>query len=174
MRRTDTARRLVAASLLPLMLAACGAVRSVDERLRQVEVLDRIFDPEGVRQRAAARATPDAAPTAEPVATSPLQPEPIPEPAVVAAPLPDPEPEPVREAVPERPAAPPRIPTTEARLRESPWLSRFWTELTPDQQGRVTRAFARRGALPANLAASWDPLGLRERVRLVYGNVAGA
>ena len=113
----------------------------------------------------------------------------------LAAPLPPPEPIPVAApviepgvlppgwyvpdppAAPEEPVAPPPAPDPEARLasllRQNPWLVRFWSELTPAEQSRVTRALSRGGqAGPA--PAAWDPMGLRDRVELMFGPLRAA
>lgn len=54
-------------------------------------------------------------------------------------------------------------------LRQNAWLARFWSELTPAEQLRVTRALARRGAQPLAAPAAWDPMGLQDRVELLFG-----
>ena len=54
-------------------------------------------------------------------------------------------------------------------LRQNPWLARFWSELTPAEQIRVTRALSRSGAAPAAAPAAWDPMGLQDRVELLFG-----
>jgi hypothetical protein len=105
-------------------------------------------------------------------------PRPRPAPAVVAAPAaaaivlgapPDAEvPAPAAAPPapsPQTPAGPQRIP---ALLRDNPWLARFWAELDAGQRDRVTRALARRGGA-GEPATAWDPLGLAERVALVFG-----
>jgi hypothetical protein len=80
-------------------------------------------------------------------------------------------------AAPEEPVAPP-APVALADpaqrlaglLRQNPWLARFWSELTPVEQRRVTRALARRGAQPPAVPAAWDPMGLQDRVELLFGD----
>ena len=54
-------------------------------------------------------------------------------------------------------------------LRQNAWLARFWSELTLAEQTRVTRALARRGAQPLAAPATWDPMGLQDRVDLLFG-----
>ena len=54
-------------------------------------------------------------------------------------------------------------------LRQNAWLTRFWSELSPAEQLRVTRALARRGAQPLLAPAAWDPMGLQDRVELLFG-----
>jgi hypothetical protein len=79
--------------------------------------------------------------------------------------------------IPDPPAAPedttPPPPDPEQRmanlLRQNAWLARFWSELTPAEQLRVTRALARRGAQPLAAPAAWDPMGLQDRVELMFG-----
>jgi hypothetical protein len=140
-----------------LLLAGCQTVREVDEAMRRVDVLDRVFEPQRFR-----RPPPPPAPAV-------LEKDPAPEPVVEAVaepvaaplaeplpPLPEPEPEPVR-------AAPP---STAEVLRRNPWMTRFWSELTPAQQARVGRR------LPGDSAARWDGMGLPDRARLLGGSGA--
>lgn len=79
--------------------------------------------------------------------------------------------------MPEEPVAPPdpvapSDPTHRMAgpLRQNPWLAPFWSELTPAEQLRVTRALARRGAQPPAVPAAWDPMGLQDRVELLFGD----
>ena len=74
-------------------------------------------------------------------------------------------------AAPEDPTPPPPDPAQRMAnlLRQNAWLARFWSELTPAEQLRVTRALARRGAEPAAAPAAWDPMGLQDRVDLLFG-----
>jgi hypothetical protein len=67
------------------------------------------------------------------------------------------------------PEAPPPDPAVRraALLRQNPWLSRFWSELTQPQQARVARRVTE-----GDPAAAWDRMGLAERVRLIYGERA--
>lgn len=58
-------------------------------------------------------------------------------------------------------------------VRQNQWLTRFWMELTPEQQARVERQLHRG---PTRLASSrsdpagaWDSMGLSDRVRLLFG-----
>jgi hypothetical protein len=57
---------------------------------------------------------------------------------------------------------------TQALLRDFPWISGFWAELAPAERARTERAFARRGERE-ELEASWDRMGLWERVVLLFG-----
>jgi hypothetical protein len=74
-------------------------------------------------------------------------------------------------AAPEDPTPPPPDPAQRMAnlLRQNGWLARFWSELTPAEQLRVTRALARRGAEPAAAPAAWDPMGLQDRFELLFG-----
>jgi hypothetical protein len=74
-------------------------------------------------------------------------------------------------AAPEDPTPPPPHPAQRMAnlLRQNAWLARFWSELTPAEQLRVTRALARRGAQPLAAPAAWDPMGLQDRVELMFG-----
>jgi hypothetical protein len=83
--------------------------------------------------------------------------------------------------IPDPPAAPedPVVPPDPAQrmanlLRQNAWLTRFWSELSPAEQLRVTRALARRGAQPLAAPAAWDPMGLQDRVELLFGRRGGA
>ena len=111
-------------------------------------------------------------------------PPPPPPPIPVAAPVIEPGglppgwyvPDPPAE--PEEPAAPPAVPPDPtvrltSLLRQNPWLARFWSELTPAEQTRVTRALARGGRAGA-APATWDPMGLQDRVELVFGPLRAA
>jgi hypothetical protein len=138
-----------------LLLGGCQTARNVDEALRRVDVLDRVFDP------ARFRTPPPPPPAPEPELLVKVQEPEAPAPEPIAAPVPEPlPPEPVPEPVP---AAAPAPPSTAELLRRNPWLSRFWSELTPAQQARVTRR------LPADTAARWDVMGLPDRARLLQG-----
>lgn len=142
-------RLLVLALLAPL--AGCGALRGTGEALRRVDVLDRVFEPERFRPPPPP-ALPSAPPEPLPEAVPAILPEPI------AAPLPLPEPPAIEEPPPD-----PALRVT-ALIRQNPWLTRFWSELTQAQQDRVARRL--RGD---DIPARWDALGLAERVRLLYG-----
>jgi hypothetical protein len=76
-------------------------------------------------------------------------------------PLPDPEPVPASH----RPVAPPEDP--EARLRQTirqhPWVTRFWSELTVTEQARIARQLPEDDDPPGR----WDSMGLADRARLV-------
>ena len=62
---------------------------------------------------------------------------------------------------------------TRLLVRQNPWLTRFWMELTPAQQSRVERQL-RRGAVVLAVegsepAAAWDSMGLADRATLIFG-----
>jgi hypothetical protein len=85
----------------------------------------------------------------------------------------NPRPGPIRAMEP-RPNPPVATsPTTpQARLRQAPWLTRFWDELTPSQRRRVM-ARLRRGPSPTSAAeapATWDVMGLPTREALIFGS----
>lgn len=74
-------------------------------------------------------------------------------------------------------SAAPQATDPEARtrllVRQNPWLTRFWMELTPAQQARVERQL-RRGDVALAVensepAAAWDSMGLADRAALVFG-----
>ncbi|NGM23913.1 hypothetical protein G3576_28160 [Roseomonas stagni] len=135
--------------VLLALLPACEAAQGVDDRLRRIDLLDRVFEPERFR--------PPPAPLPAP---APPPPVPEPEPVAMQAPEADPAPWfPEPDPVP----APDPATRTQALLRQQPWLSRFWSELTPAQQARVARR------LPGDSAARWDGMGLTDRVTLLYG-----
>lgn len=73
---------------------------------------------------------------------------------------------------PPRPTPTPPPATVQERVRQEPWLARFWTQLSQAQRRRVTQR-ARRAEPPVTAAAEvpayWDGLGLRERSALVFG-----
>ncbi len=64
---------------------------------------------------------------------------------------------------------------TRTLVRQNPWLTRFWMELTPAQRARVERQMQRGGDVrlaserQAEPAAVWDPMGLSDRAGLVFG-----
>jgi hypothetical protein len=74
-------------------------------------------------------------------------------------------------------AVPATGPEAEARTRQlvrlNPWVTRFWMELTPAQQARVERQLnrgnLRLAARQTEPATVWDPMGLSDRVGLVFG-----
>jgi hypothetical protein len=171
--------RLRAASILALLLAlpACQAVRQVDEAMRRVDVLDRIFEPELAQPLASAPPLPSLPPPPEPAA-APVQPPA--QPWVFAEPLPpqqtaEPEQETGRDAAPEPAVTDPAL-RTAALLRRNAWLARFWSELTTEQQGRIAQRLQAGGnrLQRPEIAFAWDRMGLDERVRLIYGAGAGA
>lgn len=168
---------------LPLLAGGCQAARDMDAAMRSVGVLDRVFEPD---RYGAARTRAAAAPAA---ATVPA--EAVPRPAVTAEPLPpvlagpgsepaapqvkDPlagsDAMPAAQPVPDPPRADPAV-RRATLLRENPWVARFWSELDAAQRGRVQRALARAGQAGPDAAARWDPMGLGDRVRLVFGDEA--
>jgi hypothetical protein len=166
-----TCRHALCALLAALLLPACS---TIDERLRRIDVLDRVFEPSRFRQPPPPQAVqvmpqlpadPVPAPGAPPVWAEPVpQPAPVirtPEPPpIIAEPIPDPE--------PPRPQVDPEV-RRNALIRQNPWLARFWGELTPAQQGRVSRAIIRSGRPQSEAAPSWDRMGLAERTSLVFG-----
>lgn len=149
--------RWVSLLLLP-GLVACSTIGDIDAAMRRVDVLDRVFG---------------GAPTPEP--PPPPPPDPGPPKAAEVEPMTEPmsvptmELEPPPAVVAQAPSAAPDPARRRAALiRDYPWLTRFWGELNAEQQGRVRRALARRG-VASDPAGIWDPLGLNERVRLVFG-----
>lgn len=146
-------------SLAVPLLAACQVASSVDERLRRIDALDRIFGPEPL-------------PPAPPVAPPPVEAPP----AAVVVPVAEPGPwfEPVGPAPEPAPSpAPDPALRTQFLLRQEPWLSSFWSGLTPPQQQRVERSLRRteagRQATGEGFPALWDGMGLSDRVILVFG-----
>ena len=142
--------------------------------MRRGDALDRVAAPEPVRPPVA------GPPKAPPADFAPMPAEGMadlpplaarPEPGTGLPPgwyVPDP------PAAPEVSAAPP-VPLdpaarSAALLRQNPWIARFWSELTPVEQSRVTRALARRGAA-GPVPAAWDPMGLADRLELLFGPV---
>lgn len=152
--------RWVPLLLLP-GLAACSVVGDIDAAMRRVDVLDRAFG-------GAPTPPPPPAPPPDPGPPKEAEPEPIPEPLSVPTVEVEPPP-PVVAQAPAAPAAPDPARRRAALIRDYPWLTRFWAELNAEQQGRVRRALARRG-VRSEPAGIWDPLGLAERVRLVFGD----
>lgn len=74
-------------------------------------------------------------------------------------------------------AAPQATDDPEARtrllVRQNPWLTRFWMELTPAQQSRVERQLRRGDVVlaveSAEPAVAWDSMGLADRAALIFG-----
>ncbi|SFL08555.1 hypothetical protein [Falsiroseomonas stagni] len=95
--------------VLLALLPACEAAHGIDARLRRIDLLDRVFEPERFRPA----------------------PAPGPEPAPLAIPVQDPGPPApwFPEAEPAR--APDPALRTQALLRQQPWVTRFWSELIP-------------------------------------------
>lgn len=159
MRATPASIGRRSAALLCLLLPLAGC-----EAMNRVTVLDRIFEPQRFGQTAPPprrAATPAPRPPAvvpPPVAAPPAEPPTV----MVMEPRPDPAP-----PTGQRPVAPPEDP--EARLRQTvrqhPWLTRFWSELTVAEQARIARQ------LPAgdDPPGRWDSMGLADRARLAGG-----
>jgi hypothetical protein len=153
-------RRALSGIVLALVLGGCA----VDAAMRRADTLDRVFEPERFRAPA-----PAGGPPKDPIPVV----APLPAPGVLPPGwyVPDP------PTAPEAPEPPPPPVDPAARLagllRQNPWLARFWSELTPAEQTRVTRALARRGA-PGVAPAAWDPMGLQERVELLFGPLRAA
>ena len=167
--------RLGAALLLGAALSACAAQ---DQAQRPADASPRIAQRD--------RARPLTVPRAEaPAATdpAPMPPDAAPEePPLLARPEPGtglppgwyvPDPPDAPEAAAELPVALDPVARIAGLLRQNPWLTRFWSELTPGEQSRVTRALARRGA-PGPAPNAWDPMGLADRVELLFGPIRAA
>lgn len=180
-------RALVLLLLLAPVVSGC-------ETLERMDYLDRFFEP-------TPRPFAAAAPIAEPVRNQadPAPPaadwEPPPAAVVSMEPIESPADRwPATERSPQqavvRAAAPRPDPgastgadgETRTRLlvRQNPWVTRFWMELTPAQRARVERRLLRGGDVrlaseqqtePANV---WDPMGLSDRVNLVFGGGASS
>jgi hypothetical protein len=62
---------------------------------------------------------------------------------------------------------------TRSLVRQHPWTTRFWMELTPAQQSRIERQLhrgdVRLAGERADAPAAWDSMGLADRVGLVFG-----
>ena len=169
----------VLALVLPA-IAGCDAAREIDASMRRIDVLDRIFEP-----------TPEPAPqlVLQVVPAQQPPPRPVPSPGLAK----DPEPAPgniERRALEPAAVAPPAsietaaLPPVEAQarpdpavrraalIRDNPWLTQFWSELSPGEQARVTRAMQRSGTVVGTgpIPSSWDRMGLADRVRLVFGD----
>jgi hypothetical protein len=84
----------------------------------------------------------------------------------------NPRPGPIRAMEPRpNPPAVSAVPTPQARLRQAPWLTRFWDELTPSQRRRVLARLRRSPfpSSPAEAPATWDVMGLPTREALIFG-----
>jgi hypothetical protein len=78
--------------------------------------------------------------------------------------------------VPDTPAPPPpprrAAPVTlQDRLRQEPWIARFWSELTHAQRRRVLAMLTRRepATTEDTAAPAWDAMGLPAREALLFG-----
>lgn len=169
--------RGLAFALLALAVSGCEAMERMD-------YLDRFFEP-------ASRPGPVVA--MEPIANRMDWPaadreyESIPVVAMEPRPNPvAPAPAPAAERTPQpnrtRAVEPNPAPASEADaasrtrqlVRQNQWLTQFWMELTPAQQQlverRLQRGAVRLAAEPAQPAAVWDPMGLSDRAKLIFGD----
>lgn len=152
--------------------------------MERMDYLDRFFEPK-VQTASVAAAEPQWNAAAPWGAESVAQPAPV----VAMEPIPNPAPSSATDPTPHRASAraaeprpnpsassPPQTDmASRARtlVRQNRWLTQFWMELTPEQQTRVQRQL-RRGnvqlaAERAEPAAIWDPMGLTDRVNLIFG-----
>ena len=187
-------RRRGAPALLLLLLAPAV---SGCETMERMDYLDRFFEPASARPGAAVAAGEPVQTPADPVppvdwdaqpsspATTVVAMQPIaspgdrwsaaadrsgPQGAARAAGEPRPDPGTTPAAGGEA--------RTRTLVRQNPWLTRFWMELTPAQRARVERQL-NRGA-DVRLATErqpepetvWDPMGLSDRASLVFGRGA--
>ncbi len=173
-----------AGASVPLSLLLAFAVSGC-ETLERMDYWDRYFEP-APRPAPVAATEPTPNPANFPPATD-RNPEPAP--VVAMEPIPNSSDRwPATDRPPQQSAARATEPRpdpgrpasgtdAEARtrllVRQNPWLTRFWMELTPAQRARVERQL-RRGdvrlaAEQAEPATVWDPMGLSDRVGLVFG-----
>jgi hypothetical protein len=175
--RSQPVRRGRVASLLLLapILAGC-------EAMDRMVFFDQFFEP-APRPGPVVAMQPIVSPTDYEPATDPAPPqptlvramEPVANPADYAT-TGDRVPLPASVRTPE-----PRPPRTEADaesrtrllVRQNPWVTRFWMELTPAQQSRIQRQLHRSNLLltggGTDAEAEWDRMGLADRVGLVFG-----
>jgi pyruvate/2-oxoglutarate dehydrogenase complex dihydrolipoamide acyltransferase (E2) component len=163
---------------LLLILPGCGAVRSAEESLRRIDILDRVFEPSRFRTPSppppappAPIITAEALPQAGSLETgSDTGPSPWVDPPAVPEAPPAAAPAAARavEPAPDRPPPDPAV-RRAALLRQYPWLAQFWGALGTAEQGRVSRAMRRAGSPAGEDAERWDRMGLADRVRLVFG-----
>lgn len=172
--------------LIPLLLALAGC-----EAMREIDYLDRVFEPERFQTAqplpAPVPVTPSQAP-APPLATPapdlPIEPtrptgalaDPLASPSAAPAsdPLASPLSAPSVEAEPDtlRSAEAPRARQAQ---RQQPWMTRFWAQLTPLQRARVeTRLRRQNGTPPTEAPVAWDSMGLADRVRLAADDAPGS
>jgi hypothetical protein len=89
----------------------------------------------------------------------------------------EPRPNPTRAAA-AAPAAATASVSTQERVRRNRWLTRFWEELSPEQQRRVEERMRRaRPPLATDRPEAqrlWDTMGLEGRDALVFGTPARA
>lgn len=169
--------------LIPLLLALSGC-----EAMREMDYLDRVFEPERFQtgQRLpppvpVAPSQPAAPPLATPAPEAPI--EPTPPTGALADPLAAPAPDPLASplAAPPVEAGPDMVRTAETppqrarqATRQQPWMTRFWAQLTPSQRARVeTRLRRRDGTPPTEAPVAWDSMGLADRVRLAADDAPG-
>jgi hypothetical protein len=172
--------RLGAAFLLGAALSACTAQ---DQAQRPADASVRTAQRDRARPPAARPLTVPRAEATVAADPAPMPPDAAPEePPLLARPEPGtglppgwyvPEPPDAPEAAAELPVVLDPVTRMAVLLRQNPWLTRFWSELTPVEQSRVTRALARRGA-PGPAPNSWDPMGLADRVELLFGPLRAA
>lgn len=171
----STTRPWLRLGVAVLLGAALGACARLDQGVRRADALDRVVEP----------GPPTALPAEAPLGAelAPMLAEGMdelpplaarPEPGTGLPPgwyIPDP------PTAPEVSAAPAVPPDPAARsavlLRQNPWITRFWSELTSVEQSRVTRALVRRGAA-GPVPAAWDPMGLADRLELLFGPIRAA
>ena len=177
----------------PVLLLLLAPVVSGCETMERMDYLDRFFEPTP-RPVTAAAAT---EPLQNPTSVLPPATDSNPQPAAVVAMEPientadrwpaaerPPQQAAVRAAGPRPdPGASPAAADAESRtrllIRQNPWLTRFWMELTPAQRARVERRLLRGGDVrlasgQAEPAIVWDPMGLSDRVNLVFGGGASS
>lgn len=188
MRDGGMGHRTHCARVLALLLVAVPALSGC-EAMDRMDYLDRFFEP-AARPGPVVAMDPVTSPgdytqvaDRSPQPTSVVAMQPITSPGDYA-----PEPTPDRDAQsasvramePRPNPAPPSAAETEDRtrllVRENRWLTRFWEELTPDQRAlverRLQRGNMRLAVRNAEPAAAWDPMGLADRVGLVFGRGA--
>jgi hypothetical protein len=176
-------RRAFAVLLLGLGLSGC-------ETMDRMDFFDRFFEAAPQTGSVAATDSPPN-PAAAPWRTDQdLQPAPV----VAMEPIPNPplvpygrerdaaaaQPAAVRATEPRPDPAAPPVASADAEqrtrllVRQNPWLTQFWMELTPAQQARVRRQIRRGEVVLASggsePAAVWDPMGLSDRARLIFGS----
>jgi len=87
----------------------------------------------------------------------------------------NPRPGPIRAMAPRPnpPSAEATAPSGRDRVRQHPWLTRSWEELTPAERHRVATRLSHQRPRPTDPSQSvWDRLGLPDRTALVFGTPA--